>query len=117
MATSSVRTQFLREPAARRLQQIASSFGRVAACITQRQPPAHLAEALAQSQALCQWAAPVEGSTEGKALLTNLQAALETWQQVWPRLGARKEFRLAVAREAGLWSRRLQAMAADAKRS
>jgi hypothetical protein len=39
---------------------------------------------------------------------TDLRTVLATWRDVWPRMGARPEFRQAVAREARLWAKRLR---------
>lgn len=36
-----------------------------------------------------------------------LRTVLETWQQVWPRLGRQPEFRGAVVREARRWAEQL----------
>ena len=80
----------------------------------EREPETVLTAMLEETRSLCEWAVS-ESSGELQSLLTNLQQPLTTWQQVWPRLGAQEEFRLAVAREADLWSRRLDAMALGTK--
>lgn len=97
-----------------RLERIAEEFGRIAAAIEARQPDTVVADALNTTHALCAAAASGARSAEARELLTNVQTALETWRTVWPRLGAQREFRQAVAREADLWSRRLQALAQQA---
>ena len=95
-----------REP----LAQLASGFAQIATCVTQRASTATLTAAMAQAQALCGTLAGGD-SAEVNALLANLHKALETWRNVWPQLGEQKDFRRAVAREAGLWSRRLASLA------
>ena len=87
--------------------QLAARFASIAACAGARYPAAAMLETLTQTAAACADAASAEQSPETKQLLTNLQTAVTTWHQVWPRLGAQREFRLAVAREAKLWSKRL----------
>jgi hypothetical protein len=87
-------------------KKVAAHFAAIASCVQERQPDRTLTALLAQTQLLCAEAAERERSADLKRLLTNVGAALQTWQQVWPRLGTRDEFRLAVAREARLWSKR-----------
>jgi hypothetical protein len=113
-AADSARTQFLREPSGQQVACIAAKFAAIATAVIQRRPDPELQDTLEQTQAFCGWAAAGAPSGELKALLPNLKTALETWRQVWPRLGAQREFRQAVAREADLWSRRLQALAKQA---
>ena len=86
---------------------LADRFSSIVACAESHRPDAAMLETLAQTAAACADAASAEQSPEAKQLLINLQTAVTTWQQVWPRLGAQREFRLAVAREAKLWSKRL----------
>ncbi|MBI2174259.1 MAG: hypothetical protein HYU33_03595 [Candidatus Omnitrophica bacterium] len=42
--------------------------------------------------------------------LTQVSAAVSTWQKVWPRLGKDAQFRQAVSREAVGWAKRLSAV-------
>lgn len=86
---------------------IAASFAEIAAQIEGQAQDAALRASFTQAQVLCQQAADHAPSAELKQLLTNVQAALTTWHQVWPRLGTQRDFRLAVAREARLWSKKL----------
>jgi len=88
-----------------------AQFQRIAKAVEQRQPDLTVTEAIKAAQALCAEAALAERRPTTRILLTNVQTALETWQTVWPRLGAQKEFRQAVAREAHLWSRKLGELA------
>ena len=64
-----------------------------------------LPDAFERTGRLCAQLA-VQEQAEVKQLLTNVQQALQTWQEVWPRLGTSGEFRAAVAREARQWSKR-----------
>lgn len=49
-------------------------------------------------------------------ILDNVKTALDTWQRVWPRLGRDREFRLAIAREARLWAKRIAELAPASSR-
>lgn len=88
-----------------------AQFQRIADAVEQRQSDSLVIEALTTTHALCVTAAAHAQTAQARTVLTNVQTALETWRTVWPRLGAQKEFRQAVAREAALWSRKLQALA------
>ena len=111
MADRDARKQFLRDPPERRLRRIAVNVAQIASCVTQRTSAAKLMAVLKETQTFCEWAVAGKSTAEVTSLLPQLKTALSTWQQVWPRLGAQGEFRQAVAREAGLWSRRLEALA------
>ncbi|MBI3321102.1 MAG: hypothetical protein HYZ91_02405 [Candidatus Omnitrophica bacterium] len=93
------------------LEPITTELLAVASAIQERQPEAAMIERLATLERLC--AAPVAQERNGAATpwLANVKTVLETWRQVWPRLGQDEEFRLAVAREARLWSKRLASLA------
>ena len=104
----------MRESNEQRLSDIAASFARIASCIHEDQPDSVLRAACEETETLCTAAAP-ESPGEVGPLLINVTTALQTWRQVWPRLGQQREFRLAVAREAALWSKRLQEFAAAAR--
>ena len=104
----------MREAPQHRLDRIADRFAQIAIVINERKPEAALSAMLEETHTLCQGAA-AEGSGDIASLLSNLTKALETWRQVWPRLGAQQEFRLAVAREATLWSKRLHALTKDVR--
>ena len=73
--------------------------------IEARQDDPQVLARLAQARAACR---PTAGDAQ-------LVTVLEAWQQVWPRLGAQREFRLAVAREARLWAKRAAAASAPAE--
>lgn len=88
-----------------------AQFKRIADAIEQRQPDSHVVEALTAAHALCVTAAAHAQTAQIRTVLTNVQTALDTWRTVWPRLGTRTEFRQAVAREAGLWARKLGELA------
>ena len=97
----------LPEGPAHALAQLAERFGAIATCVDGRRGDAAVSTAIEEAAACCQAATEGRGD-EVRALLTNLTTALQTWREVWPRMGKQSEFRLAVAREAGLWSKRLQ---------
>lgn len=89
------------------MTQLADYFTSIVSGIEARESDAALLQTLAQTAAACEEAAAAQRTPQTRQLLTNLQTALQTWQQVWSRLGAQQEFRLAMAREARLWSKRL----------
>ena len=92
------------------VQELAGRFAAIAVCIEGGEPSERLLTLLREAQAACEQAADAAPQGELKDWLVNLRAATETWQQVWPRLGAQRDFRLAVAREARLWSKRFSAV-------
>lgn len=85
---------------------VAEQFLAIAEAIKARQSDGVLLKLFQEAQLMCRSAASHEQLAEPQRLLTNVQTALATWQDVWPRLGSRPEFRLAVVREARLWSKR-----------
>ena len=88
--------------------QITTGLHAITTCLEEGRPDAELSKFLVDAQRLCDAAATRASSREDLArVLTNVKTAVETWQNVWPRLGQDKEFRLAVAREARLWAKRL----------
>ena len=89
--------------------EVAARFTSLAASVEESRADATLMERMRITQAWCERAAAAERSASRRQLLTNVQQPLATWQQVWPRLGAQGEFRVAVAREARLWSKRFSA--------
>jgi len=98
------------EPPEHRLARIAANFAAIVSCIDDCKPEQVLASLLQETEAFCSWAA-ADSAGELKRLLSNLTKPLQTWRQVWSRLGAQREFRLAVAREAAMWAKRLEQMA------
>ena len=93
------------------VDQLAASLTALASGIEARQPDASLLALLAKTQALCECAGASEGSAARKQRLAQVRTATETWHTVWPRLGGQRDFRLAVAREARLWSKRITSAA------
>ena len=87
--------------------RLEAQFQRIVDAIEQRQSDQLVTETLETARALCAETATHASDAAARTLFTNVRTALETWQAVWPRLGAQKEFRQAVAREAGLWARKL----------
>ena len=104
------------EPSGGALSLVADGVAVIASRIEERGPQAALMEAFARAQALCEASAARESSSETGHMLASVKMAVQTWQQVWPRLGPQQEFRLAVAREASQWSRRLQDLTASVRR-
>lgn len=88
--------------------QLTTGLGAITTCLEEGRPDAELAELFVKAERLCESAATHAASREDLArILANVKTAVDTWQKVWPRLGQDKEFRLAVAREARLWAKRL----------
>ena len=98
----------LRSTPEQRLERLAANFARIASCVDANTSDAELSAILEETEILCEGSAI--GHSAQTQLLRNLKTALGTWRQVWPRLGSQREFRLAVAREAALWSKRMRAM-------
>ena len=88
-------------------EQLPVRLTALAAGIESRQPTATLIGMLEQTQALCEIGASAASTPTLKQILSQVETATQTWQQVWSRLGVDREFRLAVAREARLWAKRL----------
>jgi hypothetical protein len=87
--------------------RLAEGFAAIAAGIEARQSDASLTELFTQTHVLCEEVIARESQADAKALAGNVQLAVRTWQQVWPRLGGQTPFRQAVSREARMWSKRL----------
>jgi len=98
------------------LADVAEQFMAIAESIEAHQPAGTLLKLFQEAQLICRSAASHERLAEPQRLLTNVQTALATWQDVWPRLGSRLEFRLAVVREARLWSKRFAEAGACSER-
>lgn len=93
------------------IEQLIDRLGTVAGLIEGRKPDAEIQAALRNALTDCQRAA-ADSRGEPQALLRNFTQALQTWDRVWPQMGARAEFRLAVVREARQWASRLTKTAA-----
>ena len=85
----------------------AGAFSRLAQAVEGSRPQAELFERMEDARRACEAAAARAESSDMRDLLINVQSALRTWREVWPRLGTEQPFRLAVAREARLWAKRL----------
>lgn len=107
MAGEAAREQFLREAPSEQAARVAASFARIAAGIEQQAPVHTVGTLLEETETFCEWAS-ISSQGDTAALFGNLKQALATWRQVWPRMGSQQEFRQAVAREAAMWSKRLQ---------
>lgn len=89
---------------------IAGHFSALAESIERQHSNEAVLEAIAHTQASCKDLAEHAESKEIKRLCGNIQTALSTWKEVWPRLSRQPEFRLAVVREARLWSKRFEVL-------
>lgn len=96
----------MKPPAPASVQQLADLLVQLAVAIEMKQPTSPVQRLLVDAQAQCEQAA-VQAPAEMKILLMNFMDALRTWDNVWPVMGARPEFRQAVAREARQWSKRI----------
>ncbi len=81
---------------------VAAQLLRVAEAIEAGRSDAAILQALQQAGA----SRPANGRQSADEL-HRLGTGLETWRQVWPRMGGQRDFRMAVAREARLWAKRL----------
>lgn len=90
------------------MASIAEQFVEVADLVEKHATPQAIEKLLARLRTDCESAAAGAGSKAAKETLAHVQQALDTWKSVWPRLGAQKEFRAAVVREARAWSNRLK---------
>jgi len=95
------------DPRLQRLGRLAEQCLAVQACIDEQRAEAQLLEALQHARQQCEAAAAHAVGAGEQELLGRLTTVVGTWQQVWPRLGAQRDFRSAVAREARLWAQRL----------
>ena len=113
MSSGETDQPFAAAPASQQLQRVASSFAAVAEAIESDRPPQQVQDLLSQARRMCAWASTpaAPANSQAKTLLRNLTTAVETWDTVWSRMGARREFRQAVVREAGLWSKKLLQLA------
>ncbi len=84
---------------------VAEYFAAIAERIEHGQSDDGVPQLFAQTLTLCERTAATS-SAETQRALSQVRQALKTWTTVWPRLGSQPEFRLAVAREARLWSKR-----------
>ena len=93
-----------RNGAPEQVTRLAAQLAAIASHLSATHPDAQLLDLLEHARRSSEAAAAHAPALAG--LLANLTMALQTWRDVWPRLGAQREFRLAVAREARLWSER-----------
>ena len=100
-----------RDPGRSAPADIAARFAQLASAVEAGRPEAVVTALLEEAEASCRRGAQ-ESRGETASLLANLTQALKTWREVYPRMGRQREFRLAVCREAGMWSRRLEQAAA-----
>ena len=89
------------------VSDIGRTFSAIAACIEAGGSPSAVASALRTAWSACDRIASALSETDAKRRLVNVQQALQTWQRVWPRMGAQHDFRTAVIRESRLWAKTL----------
>ena len=89
------------------LHKLTERLAVLAAFIQDPGTEAAVTEALGHARTACREVTGAALSGRQQQLLSTVSQALETWEHAWPRLGADREFRHAVAREAQLWSTRL----------
>ena len=82
--------------------RVAALLLRLADAIEQDRQDAVILEALRQARA----ARSANGPAASEAF-RRVDTVLDTWQQVWPRMGGQRDFRMAVAREARRWAKEL----------
>lgn len=83
-------------------ERIAAILLRLADAVEQGRQDAVILEALRQARA----ARSANGSSASEAF-RRVDTVLDAWQQVWPRMGGQRDFRMAVAREARRWAKEL----------
>ncbi len=81
-------------------EALAQSLLQVAEAIEQGRPEAAILEALRQART-------ARGANGRTPDAQHLDTVLKTWQEVWPRMGGQRDFRMAVIREARSWAKRL----------
>ncbi len=84
--------------------QLTSLLTQLVDSIDAGRPDGEVTRVLADSVSRC---ARGPQTTTDRRLIEQLTQVLETWQQVWPRMGRQQVFRQAVAREASQWAKRL----------
>lgn len=88
---------------------LASLLEQVAQAIESRRGDDAITRLLQDAHAACRDATK-HATGEPKMHLTNFLQALDTWHRLWLQMGARPEFRQAVAREAHAWANRVRAL-------
>jgi len=98
------------------MKAVADAFAAIADGVAAGQPDAALRQRFQQALSACRQAA-ASAPAELQPLLANVQQALATWDEVWPRLGGQEPFRNAVIREARTWAQRFADNAAVTRRT
>jgi len=98
--------RYQRETPTAQLGHLASNLNRIALLLERPQEQQTLLQVVKESEHFTEWTA-AHWPFEIQELLVQVQVRLAMWHRVWPRLGARREFRLAVARDAQEWANRL----------
>ena len=97
------------------LVEAALHFTRIASSVETGKPESSIMALMDETERLCHHAAVIHGD-EAKELLPCLVTMLQTWRTVWQRMAGQQDFRLAVAREARVWSARVAELATRAGR-
>ena len=87
------------------MKTVAEAFAAIADGVDGGRPDEELRRRFQQAGTLCRQASGT-APADLQPLLANVQQALATWEEVWPRLGGQAPFRQAVIREARSWAKR-----------
>ncbi len=87
--------------------RLTTQLGGITAAIEDGKPDAMITTLLSELQQACEVLTIQPSSASVMQWVGNLKVVIQTWKEIWPRMGGQREFRLAVAREARLWSQRL----------
>ena len=87
--------------------EMSKAFAAIASCVESGGSTSEVMARLRAAWSQCDRDAAALPDGDTKRRLANVQQALETWRRVWLRLGAQREFRAAVAREARFWAKTL----------
>ena len=102
-AVAERQARYQREAPTAQLGHLGSNLSRIASLLDHPQEQQTLLQVFRESEYFVEWTA-THWPFEIQDLLLQLQVRLAMWRRVWPRLGDKREFRLAVAREAEQWS-------------
>ena len=87
--------------------RLTTQLGSITAAIEGGKSDTAITALLTELQRTCEEWTVQPSSASAKQWVSNLQTVIQTWKEIWPRMGGQREFRLAVARETRLWSQRL----------
>lgn len=98
------------------MKAVAEAFASIADAVAAGRPDAELRQRFQQALGACRQAS-ASAPPGLRPLLANVQQALATWDEVWPKLGGQEPFRHAVIREARTWAQRFADDAAVTRRT